>query len=132
VRALVERSAREWRAGISAPRLSAGQLRLAAWRASQSGVDDALLHPLLNIPCPAAEAVQVLLSHIRPALEDSGDEEQVTSETARILASGTGARRQREIMMSTQSLPAVVLEAIGHTHGTAPAPHRRSRRLQTS
>ncbi len=132
VRALVERAAQEWRAGISAPRLSAGQLSLAAWKASQSGVDDTLLHPLLNTPCPAGEAVQVLLSHIRPALADSGDEEQVTAEVARILTSGTGSRRQREIMMSTQSLPAVVLEAIGHTHGTAPAPHRRSRRLRTS
>ena len=59
-------------------------------------------------------------------------EDFMTSEAARILASGTGARRQREIMMSTQSLPAVVLEAIGLTHGTAPAPRRRSRRLQTS
>ncbi|MDR7085026.1 hypothetical protein J2X01_004346 [Arthrobacter ginsengisoli] len=87
---------------------------------------------LLNTPCPAGEVIQVLLTHIRPALADSGDEEQVTVEVARILASGTGSRRQREIMMSTQSLPAVVLEAIGHTHGTATAPHRPSRRLQTS
>ena len=117
VRGLVERAAQEWRSGISEPRLSAGQLRLAAWKASQSGVDDTLLHPLLNIPCPAGEAVQVLLSHIRPALADSGDEEQVTAEAARILSAGTGARRQREIMMSTQSLAAVVLEAVGHTHG---------------
>jgi len=132
VRSLVERAAQEWRAGISAPRLSAGQLRLAAWKASQSGVEDTLLHPLLNIPCPAGDVVQVLLSHIRPALADSGDEEQVTAEAARILTSGTGSRRQREIMMSTQSLTAVALEAVGHTHGTAPAPHRRSRRLQTS
>lgn len=132
VRALVERGAKDWHAGISAPPLSAGQLRLAAWKASQSGVDDTLLHPLLNIPCPAGEAVQVLLSHIRPALAESGDEEQVTAELARILSSGTGARRQREIMMSTQSLPAVVHGAVGHTHGTAPARPHRSRRLQAT
>lgn len=132
VRALVERAAEEWRAGISAHPLSAGQLRLAAWKASQSGVEDTLLHPMLNIPFSAGEAVQVLLSHIRPALADSGDEAQVTADVARILNSGTGARRQREIMMSTQSLPAVALEAAERTHGTAPARHGRSRRLQAT
>ena len=132
VRALVERAAQEWRAGTPAPRVSAGQLRLAGWKASQSGVEDTLLHPLLNMPCPAAETVQALLNHTRPALASSGDEEQVTSEVARILTSGTGSHRQRETMLSTQSLTAVVLEAVERTHGTAKTPHRRSRRLQAT
>jgi carboxylate-amine ligase len=132
VRALVERAAQDWRAGIPAPRLSAAQLRLAAWKASESGVDGTLLHPLLNLPCPAAEAVQALLTHVRPALAGSGDEEQVTLELARILTSGTGSRRQRETMMNSQSLAAVVLDAVDRTRGTAQAPHRRSRRLQAT
>ena len=132
VRALVERAAQEWRAGIPAPRLSAAQLRLAAWKASQSGVEDTLLHPLLNTPCPAAEAVQALLNHIRPALASSGDEEPVTLEVARILTSGTGSHRQRDTMLSTQRLTAVVLDAIEHTHGTAKTVHQRSRRLQAT
>jgi carboxylate-amine ligase len=132
VRALVERAAQEWRSGTSAPRLSAAQLRLAAWKASESGVEGTLLHPLLNMPCPAAEAVQALLTHIRPALAGSGDEEQVTLELARILTTGTGARRQRESMASTQSLAAVVTDAVDRTHGTATTPHRRPRRLQAT
>jgi carboxylate-amine ligase len=131
VRALVETAAQEWRAGIPAPRLSAAQLRLAAWKASESGVDGTLLHPLLNLPCPAAEAVQALLTHIRPALAGSGDEEQVTLGLAGILTSGTGSRRQRDTMINSQSLAAVVLDAVERTHGTAKA-HRRPRRLQAT
>ncbi|MDQ0849684.1 carboxylate-amine ligase [Arthrobacter sp. B3I9] len=131
VRALVETAAQEWRAGIPAPRLSAAQLRLAAWKASESGVDGTLLHPLLNLPCPAAEAVQALLTHIRPALAGCGDEQQVTLELARILTSGTGSRRQRDTMINSRTLAAVVLDAVEHTHGTAKA-HRRPRRLQST
>jgi carboxylate-amine ligase len=132
VRALVERAAQEWRSGTPAPRLSAAQLRLAAWKASESGVEGTLLHPLLNLPCPAAEAVQALLTHIRPALAGSGDEEQVALELARILAAGTGSRRQRETMANTQSLAAVVKDAVDRTHGTGTTQHRRHRRLQAT
>ncbi len=38
-RALVERAAQEWRAGIPAPRLPAAHLRLAGWMASEAGVE---------------------------------------------------------------------------------------------
>ena len=132
VRALVECAAQEWRAGTGAPRLSAAQLRLAAWKASESGVEGTLLHPLLNTPCPATEAVQALLAHVRPALASSGDEEQATLEVARILSAGTGAHRQRETMLNTQSLAAVVMDAVERTHGTEKTPRHRSRRLQAT
>jgi glutamate---cysteine ligase / carboxylate-amine ligase len=132
VRALVEQAAQDWYAGTPAPRRPAGQLRLAAWQASHSGVDGALLHPLLSVPCPAAEAVQALLAHIRPALARSGDEEQVTLEFNRILTTGTGARRQRKILASSQDLAAVVLDAVERTHCAAATPPRRPRRLQAT
>ena len=132
IRALVESAAQEWYAGAPAPRLSAAQLRLAGWQASKSGVEDTLLHPLLNTPCPAAEAIQALMNHIRPALVSSGEAEQVALDVAGILASGTGSRRQRETMLSTQRLTAVVLDAIEHTHGTAKTPNHRSRPLQAT
>jgi hypothetical protein len=35
-------------------------------------------------------------------------------------------------MMNSQSLAAVVLDAVDHTRGTAQTPHRRSRRLQAT
>jgi carboxylate-amine ligase len=132
VRALVERAAQEWRTGTPAPRPSAAQLRLAAWQASQSGVEGNLVHPVLNTPCPATEAVQALLAYAGPALASTGDEEQVTLELARILATGTGARRQRETMLNSQRLTAVVMDAVDLTHGTARQPHHRPRRLQAT
>jgi carboxylate-amine ligase len=133
VRALVERAAQEWAAGTPAPRASAAQLRLAAWKASSAGVEGMLLHPLLNTPCPATEAVQALLTHVRPVLARTGDEDQVTMELARILASGTGARRQREVWLSSQSLQAVVMDAVELTHGTPQGPPRhRPGRLQSA
>ena len=131
VRALVERAAQEWAAGSPAPQASAALLRLAGWKASSAGVEGELLHPLLNSPCPAAEAVQALLGHIRPVLARTGDEDKVTSELARILSSGTGAQRQRKVMLSTQSPAAVVRDAIELTHGSV-RPGERPRTRATS
>ncbi|WP_458108783.1 glutamate--cysteine ligase [Arthrobacter sp. R3-55] len=133
VRALVEKASQQWRAGVLAPRLTAEQLRLAAWKASESGVEGMLLHPLLNTPCPATEAIQVLLKHIRPILAGSGDEQRVMTTVATMLSPGTGAQRQRDVMMRTGDLAAVVRDAVERTHGAAapqgaPAPSDRSRR----
>jgi carboxylate-amine ligase len=132
VRALVERAAQEWRAGAQTPRISSAQLRLASWMASEAGVEGNLQHPLLQVPCPATEAVQALLTYIRPALVASGDEEQVRLGLAGILAFGTGSHRQRETMVNTQSLPAVVMDAVERTHGAAADPHRRTRHLHAT
>jgi carboxylate-amine ligase len=56
----------------------------------------------------------------------------VTKELARILAAGTGARRQREVMLSSQSLTAVVMDAVELTHGTAQGQRRLPGRLQSA
>ena len=50
-RALVDTEARRWRAGAAAPHQRIELLRLAAWRASRSGLDDVLLSP--SPACPA-------------------------------------------------------------------------------
>ncbi len=132
VRALVERAVQEWRAGVPAPRVSAAHLRLASWMASEAGVEGTLQHPLLYVPCPATEAVQALLKHIRPALVSSGDEEQVRLGLANILAFGTGSHWQREAMVNTQSLTAVVMDAVERTHATAADPQRIIRHLHAT
>lgn len=132
VRALVERAAQEWQAGVPAPILSAAKLRLASWMASEAGVEGNLLHPLRYVPCPATEAVQALLTHIRPALVGSGDLEHVKLGLANILAYGTGSHRQREAMVSSQSLAAVVMDAVARFHGTAEDPKPRRRHLRAT
>jgi glutamate---cysteine ligase / carboxylate-amine ligase len=116
VRALVERAARDWRGGLPAPSVSAAHLRLATWRASKSGIKGQLLHPLLNTPCPAPDAVQALITHIRPILAESGDEGTVTMGLKRIMVRGTGSQQQREIMKRTYSFKAVVTDSITRTH----------------
>lgn len=130
IRALVERAAQEWADRVPAPQISAAELRLAGWQASHSGVEGSLLHPFTNIPCSAIEAAQALLAHVGPVLAATGDENRVAAAVAGILAFGTGARRQRQTMMDTQSLTAVVLDAIEHTHRKSlppqnPAPRQR-------
>ena len=51
-RAVVETEARAWREGKPAPQGRTEMLRLAAWRASRSGLDDTLLHPVTGKPEP--------------------------------------------------------------------------------
>jgi glutamate---cysteine ligase / carboxylate-amine ligase len=125
VRALVDTAARQWRAGLPAPQVSAAHLRLAGWRASRSGVEGELVHPVQQKPCSAAEAVQALLAHIRPALRRSGDDVWVGRELGHILTDGTGSRRQREVLRSTRSRKAVVADAIERTHLAIPQPPGR-------
>lgn len=129
VRALVEQGARDWQAGTRAPRVSAAQLRLAGWQASVAGVEGQLLHPVLTTPCSAADAAGALLAHLRPVLADTGDEDPVAREMARILTSGTGSRRQRDTMAESHSLAAVVADAVEITHGTQ-APKLQDAALQ--
>ncbi|MEN1974422.1 carboxylate-amine ligase [Cellulomonas sp. P4] len=95
-RGLVDTAAREWRAGLPAPAVDTGLLRLAAWRASRSGVSGELLHPLSGLPVPAGSAVAALLAHVAPALEATGDRAVAERRAEQVLARGTGATWQRE------------------------------------
>ncbi|GHE69124.1 putative glutamate--cysteine ligase 2 [Streptomyces longispororuber] len=114
-RALVETAAREWRAGRPPVGHGVSLLRLAAWRAARSGLDDVLLHPLTMRPTPSDEVVHALLDHVSEALEDSGDLAAAREQTARLLKQGTGARFQRDLLEKTGSLSAVVAECVRRT-----------------
>ncbi|MFH8606968.1 glutamate--cysteine ligase [Streptomyces sp. NPDC018029] len=117
-RALVETAAREWRAGR--PPLAHGidLLRLAAWRAARSGLDDTLLHPVTMRPATSAEVVRVLVDHVRDALEDTGDLDLVRRATADLLKNGNGAQIQRDLLHRTGSLRDVVTECVRRTQLT--------------
>jgi glutamate---cysteine ligase / carboxylate-amine ligase len=67
-RALVETEASSWRDGKPAPQTRTEVLHLAAWRASRSGLDDTLLHPVTWKPEPATAVIGMLLDHCREAL----------------------------------------------------------------
>lgn len=110
-RALVETEARRWRQGqLFQPRRTE-VLRLAAWRASRSGLDDVLLHPRTGRPEPSAAVANLLLEHVSDALTDAGESGTVTDLLAAVLARGNGASFQRNTYRRSGHLPDIVTRA---------------------
>ncbi|MEU3794517.1 glutamate--cysteine ligase [Streptomyces fructofermentans] len=114
-RGLVETAAREWRAGTEPLGHSVDLLRLAAWRAARSGLDERLLHPVSMRPEPADDVVRALLEHVGEALDSCGDAERARTGVAELLLHGNGARVQRRLLDETGSLGAVVTECARRT-----------------
>lgn len=112
VRGLVTTASAEWQAGRPPDPVRTEVLRLAAWRAGRSGLDDHLLDPSTWRPAPAAAVITRLVDHVSPALEDSGDLTLVRALATTILRRGTGAARQREVLHRTGDMRAVVTDAV--------------------
>lgn len=117
-RALVETAARDWRAGRPPLPHGVSLLRLAAWRAAKSGVDEVLLDPVTMRPTPGADVVRALIDHVEDALADTGDLEMVRRTAAGLLEHGNGARVQRELVERTGSLSAMVAECVRRTQAS--------------
>ena len=94
-RALVQTEASRWQAGSAVPVQRIELLRLAAWRASRSGLDDVLLDPRTGMPAPAPAVANTLLEHVRDALDEAGDTDTVTELLDAVLTRGNGATFQR-------------------------------------
>ena len=117
-RALVETAARDHRAGRPPLPHGVSLLRLAAWRAARSGVDDVLLDPVTMRPTPAAEVVRALLDHVGDALADAGDLDMARGTVTGLLEHGNGARVQRRLVDRTGSLSAMVAECVRRTQAS--------------
>jgi glutamate---cysteine ligase / carboxylate-amine ligase len=117
VRALVETEARNWRAGQPAPNQRVELLRLAAWRASRSGLDGVLLDPATFRPQSAANVANSLLDHVYEALSDAGDADAVAELLAAVLERGNGAAFQRGAYHKTRDMRSVVTGAAALTAG---------------
>jgi carboxylate-amine ligase len=115
VRALVETETRAWREGTPTRETRTELLRLAAWRASRSGLDGALLSPVTGKPAAAAAVVTALTDHCRDALADTGDAGAVAELLAALLARGNGASFQREEYRQSGRLPEVISRAVDVT-----------------
>ncbi|MEU2117517.1 glutamate--cysteine ligase [Streptomyces sp. NPDC016459] len=107
-RALVETAARAWRNGEPAPRISAGLLRLASWRAARSGLRGPLLHPLTMREAGPEEVFEALLQYTEEALRDTGDLDAAREGIAAHLSGGSGADRQRALRDEGLDLAGVV------------------------
>jgi carboxylate-amine ligase len=110
-RALVETVAADERP----PTWRADLLRVAGWRAAHLGMAGELVHPVTATLVPAREAVEALVSHVRPALEEAGDLDLVTDSFERLVARGTGATRQRAVLEATGDLGRVVADLARRT-----------------
>ena len=114
-RALVDTEARRWQAGAGVPGQRTEMLRLAAWRASRSGLDDALLDPRTGQPEQAATVAKALLNHVRDALDEAGDTAAVSDLLAEVLARGNGAAFQRSVYGGDGSMSEMIDSAAAAT-----------------
>jgi glutamate---cysteine ligase / carboxylate-amine ligase len=97
------------------PSWRADLLRVAGWRAARFGLAGDLVHPVEQRLAPAREVFDATVRHVRPALEEAGDLERVTGSFERLVATGTGATRQRSVFESTGDLRAVVADLARRT-----------------
>ncbi|QXJ26170.1 glutamate--cysteine ligase [Actinomadura graeca] len=95
IRALVRVSAAAAEAGERAPEPSQEMLRAGYWLAARDGLSGTGLDVCTGRPAPFRDQAGDLLSHVRPALLDSGDLDRVTGGVRRLMTGGTGAERQR-------------------------------------
>src|SRR4029077_11946709 len=116
---------RSWREGEPAPPARTELLRLAAWRASRSGLDDTLLHPATGKPEPATAVVGLLLEHCREALTDTGDADTVAGLLPALLTRGNGASFQRAAYHRSGRLTDVIRGAVAVTETGLYRPARR-------
>ena len=116
-RALVDRAAADWRAGVAAPDVSPITVSLMTFRAGRSGLAGELVHPLTRRPAPAAEVVSSLLDHVREPLEKYGDAALVDDVVGSLLTDGTSADRQRRVAGESMDLSAVVRDVVAVTAG---------------
>jgi carboxylate-amine ligase len=91
-------------------------VRAARWRAARSGLADVLVDPRGAAALPAREVVRALLEHVRPALDELGDQDVVPPVWRRSCAA---ARRP------TGSGPSATRPTPSTTSSRRPAPERR-------
>ena len=115
-RGLVETAAREWAAGQPLTPARPEMLRLAAWRAARSGIDDTLLLPHDWRPLPADDVVDALIAYVAPALADAGDRATVDELWRDLRTRRPGAHHQR-LAYRDHGLEGVVHDAVAAAEG---------------
>ena len=114
-RALVRTGAEEAQEERPFPRWRPELVRGAHWRAARWGMTAELVSPVTGRPAPAGEVVDALVEHVRPALEASGDLEEVTTLVDQVRRRGTGAERQRAAFAQRLSFEDVLAMAVEAT-----------------
>lgn len=121
-RALVRESHERTLRGEPCPNPRPELVRAAHWRASRDGLDAELIDLEAERSVPAREVIQNLLGFTRPALEETGDWEEVSTIVSETLERGNGASRQRAAYERAGKLEDVVDMLVRETaQGTSPA-----------
>ncbi|MEU8136230.1 carboxylate-amine ligase [Streptodolium elevatio] len=95
VRALVVRARMDLDAGRQAAPVDDAVIAAAMWSAARHGLRGPAVDPARERQMPAAVMVHALLAHVRDALDEFGDRDEVHRLVSHILERGTGAERQR-------------------------------------
>jgi glutamate---cysteine ligase / carboxylate-amine ligase len=114
-RALAATAIHEAERDAPLPHVAPELLRAAKWRAARFGVSELLMDPVKAESLPARDLVGRLLEHVRPALESSGDWDEVVTLTEQVLRTGTSADRQRDRLARSGQLRDVVDHLVGET-----------------
>lgn len=115
-RALVRTEAEAAERGEPVPVVRHELLRCANWKAARYGIEEELVDVRAGgTPRPAGEILNMLLEHVRPALEEHGEWDEVTALVNETLRRGSGTRRQREVYWRTGRLEDVVDYVIAET-----------------
>jgi carboxylate-amine ligase len=95
-------------------------VRAAHWQAARYGLSGNLIDVIAQRQVPAATLITQLLNFVRPALQEAGDWQEISSLVHDTLRHGTGAARQLAVYEQTKSLKDVVDFIIAETaRGTA-------------
>ncbi len=122
VRALVETAAREWQLGKPPVPARLETLNLAYWRASRSGLDDELIHPVTGKAAPAENVLRALLRHIGDALDEAERESRQARPDHRPAAGPAGPGQRGH--PAAPRLPAVRRPARRGPQRRGPHPYR--------
>ncbi|GCE14709.1 carboxylate-amine ligase [Tengunoibacter tsumagoiensis] len=83
-------------------------LRNAHWRAARYGLEGELIDVSTNSLVAAPLLIKKLLDFVRPALEENGEWEEISTSVQTVLQMGNGATRQRQIYQKNSSMIDVV------------------------
>jgi carboxylate-amine ligase len=101
VRALVMTVIDDEARGAPMPFIRAHALKAEYWKAARYGLESE----------QAAQSLDSLVEHVRPALRRLGDHDMVRAEVARVLSEGNGAARQRRAWARRHEVADVIDEA---------------------
>ncbi len=115
IRALVQTCYEQAVQDLPYPIISHELMRAALWRAARYGLDGDLIDVVARRSLPARDLVDALLTLLRPALEEHGEWDEISSLVQTTLYRGNGATRQREVLQRTGRIEDVVDFVVAET-----------------